>query len=342
VILLLIAVAAFVLAGQQPPTPTPAVDGGPTPAPTAAIETVQIVLAAQNIPRGRVITRDAVKLAEWPKTSLPPGTFTALEEVENLIARTDILFNQPIMDVMLTNQRDQLTARGSDAALLIPPDRRAVAVPIDQLAGVGYALQPGDHVDVLVSLWLVDADRDGQYAAYLFNRDLSDELIAAGSPPDVAVQQAIQLTTRNDSFPRLSSQMILQDLEVLSVGEWRAPTPIPKFTPGAEQPTPVPTAPGAPGATPTATPPRPNVAILVVAPQQALILQWLRESDAIIDLALRGTQDRAPVDTSTVTLQYLFDNFNVTLPPKLDFSVNYQPPDNAAACPDRWTKDSCR
>ncbi|HLF26778.1 MAG TPA: Flp pilus assembly protein CpaB [Anaerolineae bacterium] len=342
VVLLLAAVAAFVLANQnQPALETPSPDG-PTPEPTAVIRTVPIVVAAQNIPRGRAITEDAVILVDWPETSLPPGAFTNLEDVQNLIARTDILFNQPLTDVMLTSDRAQLTSRGSDASLLIPNDRRAVAVPIDQLASVGYALQPGDHVDVLVSLWLLDADREGQYAAYLFNRNLSDELVAAGLPPEAAVQQAVALTTRDRPYPRLSSQMILQDLEVLSVGDWTEPTPIPRITPGPEGEIPTPTPGVAPGATPTGTPPRPNVVILIVAPQQALILQWLRESDAIIDLALRGATDRAPVDTSTVTLQYLFDSFNVTLPPKLDFAVNYLPSAQAAACPDRWTKDSCR
>jgi pilus assembly protein CpaB len=342
IVLLLIAVIAFVLLGQQPPPEAAVTDGEPTPEPTAIVRMVKIVVAAQNIPRGRVLTEDSVILVDWPEDSQPPGAFTDLEAVRNLIARTDILFNQPLTDVMLTNDRAQLTARGSDAALQIPNDKRAIAMPIDQLASVAYALQPGDHVDVLVSLWLVDADRDGQYQAYLFNRELSDELIAAGMQPENAVQNAIQLTTRDDSFPRLSTQMILQDLEVLSVGEWTEPTPIPRFTPGAPGEPPTPTPAGVPGATPTAAPPRPNVIILIVGPQQALLLQWLRESDAIIDLALRGATDRAPVDTSTVTLQYLFDNFNVTLPPKLDFAVNYLPPDNASSCPDRWTKDSCR
>ncbi|HEY4689845.1 MAG TPA: Flp pilus assembly protein CpaB [Anaerolineae bacterium] len=343
VVLLLVAVIAFVLLSQsQPPVPTPA-PGEATATPTPVIQTIKIVVAAQNIPRGRIITEDAVTLVDWPESSLPPGFFTTFDDVRNLIARTDILFNQPLTDVMLTNDRAQLTARGGDAALLIPNDKRAIALPIDQLAGVGYAIQPGDHVDVLVSLWLLDTDRDGQYAAYLFNRNLSDELIAAGMQPDAAVQAAIQLTTRDKSFPRLSSQLILQNLEVLSVGDWREPTPLPRFTPGVPQPaaaSPTPVAP--PGATPTGTPARPNVVILIVSPQEALILQWLRESDAIIDLALRGGSDLAPVDTGTVTLQYLFDNFNVTLPPKLDFSINFLPPENTAACPERWTKDSCR
>jgi pilus assembly protein CpaB len=343
VIILLGAAVFLILSSQQaPPAPTPSAE---TAIPTPAIPTVQIVVAAQSIPRGRLITEDAVTLVEWPETSVPPGAFQNIDEVLNLIARTDILFNQPLTDVMLTNNREQLVQRGSDAALLIPNDRRGLAIPIDQISGVAYAVQPGDHVDILISLWLIDTDRDGQYGSpYFFNRSLSDDLIAAGMDPENAVSQAIALTTRQSNFPRLSSQIILQDIEVVSVGNWENPTPIPRFTPGIPIPEAV-TPEGAPpslSGTPTVTPPRPDVVILSVTPQQALLLQWLRESDAIIDLALRGPTDRAPVDTQAVTLQYIIDNFAVTLPPKLDFSVNYLPPSEEPGCPDRWTKDSCR
>jgi len=48
------------------------------------------------------------------------------------------------------------------------------------------------------------------------------------------------------------------------------------------------------------------------------------------------------VGTTSVTLQYVFDTFNVTLPPKLDFTSSYLPPANEVICPERWTKDSCR
>ncbi len=341
-VLVLAVIAIFLFAiGQPPPTPTPVEGGTATPTPVA--RTVQIVIAAQNIPRGRPISEDAVYLGDWPEENLPPGVFTNLEDVLNLIARTDILFNQPIIDVMLTNDRGQLVSRGSEASLLIPNDRRAVALPIDQLASVGYAIRPGDHVDVLASFWLVDVNRDGQYAAYFFNRDLADELIAAGlnDPISTGVERAIALSA-GVPFPRLSSQLVLQDVEVLSVGNWRDPTPVPPFTPGVPVEV-LPTETPVPAGTPAGTlPPPPDVVLLIVTPQQALLLQWLRESDAILDLALRGATDRAPADTSTITLQYLFENFNVTVPPKLDFAINYVPAPNAQLCPERWTKDSCR
>ncbi|MHB1406457.1 MAG: Flp pilus assembly protein CpaB, partial [Desulfitobacteriaceae bacterium] len=45
---------------------------------------------------------------------------------------------------------------GSSTALTIPEGKRAVAIPIGLVSGVGYAVKPGDHVDVLVTLDLKD------------------------------------------------------------------------------------------------------------------------------------------------------------------------------------------
>ncbi len=341
-VLLLGAAAVFLLASNQAQQPAGGTEATPTAEPTPQIPTVKIVVAAQNIPRGKPITTDSVYLVDWPETSVPPGAFHNLEDVQNLIARTDILFNQPLMDVMLTNDRSLLTTRGSDAALLIPNDRRAIAFPIDQLASVGYALQPGDHVDLLASFWLVDVDRDGQYPAVPFNRNLVDTFVNAGLEPQAAANLAIQQTTQNKPFPRLTSQLVLQDIEVLSVGEWKEPPPLPRFTPGAPNEPPTPTPPPAPPGTVTPTPLPPNMVILIVTPQQALVLQWLREQDAILDFALRGATDRAPADTVAVTMQYLVDNFNITLPPKLDFAINYLAVSQQPGCPERWSKEPCR
>src|SRR3972149_6048428 len=144
-VLLLVAVIAFGLLSQsQPPVPTPA-PGEATATPTPVIQTIKIVVAAQNIPRGRIITEDAVTLVDWPESSLPPGFFTTFDDVRNLIARTDILFNQPLTDVMLTNDRAQLTARGGDAALLNPNDKRSIALPIPHPRGSAGAIPPIHH-----------------------------------------------------------------------------------------------------------------------------------------------------------------------------------------------------
>ena len=70
--------------------------------------------------------------------------------------------------------------------------------------------------------------------------------------------------------------------------------------------------------------------ILLVDPQQALILQWLRESNVSVNLALRGAGDSAPVSTDSVSYQYILTNFNITIPPKVNTIIKSKGPTTTA------------
>ena len=315
ILLLVGAVAVLVI---LPPllTPPPAVEQAPTPLPE--IPTTEILVAAQNIPRGSVIVTETAILTKWPIDSLPPADLiiTDPEKVDQKIARTDILRGQPILESLITTDPKALTAQGSDASLFIPPGKVAIAFPINKLTSVGYAIGSGDHVDMLVSFSVVDANQEGQYAVVPFNRDLVDELIAAGMDPKEAVTKAIGDATSAQVKPRLLSQLTLQNIEVLHVGEWPLggilPKPTPTLSPDQQA-----AQPAVPGGTPTGTPPRPDMILLLLDQQQALILQWLqREGGIDTNLVLRAAGDNAPVSTETVSYQYILTSFNITVPPK--------------------------
>ncbi len=320
IVLLLGAVAVLVLLPQQQ-QPQP-VDTPPTPVPEAP--TTQIVVAAQDIPRGTIIGDDAISLGKWPDDSLPPADLTILkpEDVLGKRARTDILRGQPVLQSMVTVDLEQLTAIGNEASLFIPPEKRAVAFPIDRMSSVGYAVGSGDRVDMLMTFSILDVNQEGQYPIVPFNRELVDELIAAGIPPEAAAAQVLADTKSASVEPRLLSQLTLQNIEVLHVGEWPAlglyQRPTPTLNPEQQVAQPPP----APGGTATPTPPRPEMLILLVDPQQALILEWLKESGVVMRLALRGATDSAPVSTDTVSYQYILTNFNVTIPPKVNTIIN--------------------
>jgi Flp pilus assembly protein CpaB len=316
IVLVLLAVAALVLLPQQQQNNTQV---QPTPVPE--IPTTQIVVAAQDIPRGTIIGDDALTLGKWPDDSLPPSDLTILkpEEVLGKRARTDILRGQPVLQSMITADLQQLAAIGAEASLFIPPGKRAVSFPIDQMSSVGYAVGSGDRVDMFITFSVIDVNQEGQYPIVPFNRDLVDELVAAGMPAETAVTQVFASAKIE---PRLVSQLILQNIEILHVGEWpvhglyQRPTPTLNPEQQAAQSAP------APGGTPTATPPRPGMLILMVDPQQALILEWLKESGVLIRLALRGAADSAPVSVDAVSYQYILTNFNITVPPKVNTIID--------------------
>ena len=297
-----------VLANQQPTE---------TPTPTPEVLTTELLVAAQNIPRGAVISPDAVVPSKWPNDSLPPADLitTDPQKVVGKIARTDVLRGQPMLSSLITADPKALAATGGDASLFIPAGKVAMAFPIDKLTSVGYAIGTGDHVDVIVSFAVVEVDQEGQFPVMPFNRDMVDELVSAGLQPAEAVARVLGKLDTASIRPRLLSQLTLQNVEVLHVGEWPVGGILPQITPTlspdrqAER--------QAELGTPTATPPRPDMVILLVDQQQALILQWLQqEGNVALNLVLRGAGDNAPVSTDTVSYQYILTNFNITIPPK--------------------------
>lgn len=314
-ILLLVGALAVLVILPQTLGPQPTVVPE-TPIPE--IQTTEILVAAQNIPRGAVISPDAVVPSKWPNDSLPPADLiiTDPEKVVGKIARTDVLRGQPMLESLIAPDPKALAAQGGDASLFVPAGKVAMAFPINKLTSVGYAIGSGDHVDVIVSFAVVEVDQDGQFPVIPFNRNLVDDLVAAGMEPKDAVARVLSKLDSSGINPRLLSQLTLQNVEVLHVGEWPFGGILPKATPTLSPEQQVAQAQAAAG-TPTGTPPRPDMIILLVDQQQALILQWLQQEGHIaLNLVLRGAGDNAPVSTETVSYQYILTNFNITIPPK--------------------------
>lgn len=326
--------------------PGEAADTTPVPPPPT---TVKVVVAARDIPRGARLTTQDVTIMNWPivaEAPTPAGAIIlddgeegpGLEQVEGRIARVDILTGQPVLDHLLTpsDEPTDLGDVGSDAALLIPQNQVAMTIPITRLSSVGYALRPGDHVDILMSFRFVDVDED-------FQTLLPNSIIFTLFPADIEADAGIAFAGREEEGPfgttlvvvpseldsglqrpRQTTQLAIDNAIVLRMGEWplvdsEAPlviTPVP--------PTPVPEEgevqeEGEAAATPIPIVPIPDIVTLVLTRQDALVLKYSIEAGAEIDLVLRSARDHDQTDivTDAVTLQYIIDFYNITEPPRL-------------------------
>jgi len=332
VVLLMVAVALFLLLNRSAPPPK-------TPGPTAqAVPVTKIIVALQNIPRGGQIITGAVGLFEWQNDRIPP---TALKEADlnrvvGKFAKIDIPQGLPVMLSMLaTSPAEAAAAGGSMAALAIQPGKVGVAFPfrstypekenlpydrrdkdvLPRLLSVAYAVQPGDRVDVLACFWVYEMDKDFQSRlpnkiGYIDPQNPSKPVeglagrpvVAPGGVPGVEAPAEPQL-------PRMVCQWTVQNARVLGLGDWGVPVIAPTPAPGG-------------GPTPTPAAALPTVATLEVEPQDALVLKYARETGAQIDLVLRAAGDKeSRFSTEAVTLQYLFERFRVALPPKLDYTI---------------------
>lgn len=308
-LLMIVAVAGFLLLSRaSSPAQPPA---------QPEVPQKQVLVALQDIPRGTIIGQDMVGMQSYPADSLQDveaDLILSPDLAVGKIARTDIARRQPLLAGMLLEPTKGRIG-GSDAALLLPEGSVAMAFRVDQLSSIAYALQPGDHVDVLISLRLVDLDPDFQSKLpnhmIVTKPDGSTEEMTFGRAENGPSGQVLAVPSEGQRS-RLVTQLTLQNLLVLGVGNWpdEEAEPVPTPTPGGRQPNEVPTTPGLP-----------NVITLALSQQDALVLKYAQEAGASITLVLRRNGDEGQVTTTSVTLQYLIDRFGIELPPKLPFGV---------------------
>lgn len=323
---------------QQRPTEGPRETPIPTPTP---IPFISIVVAIQDIPRGIRITPDAVTLRPVPEQSAPFQAFTSVEEVIGLIARTDIYREQPVLTNLLVQDFAGLAQVGSDVAAILPPTRVAVAVPMDRLTSVAYAIQPGDRVDVMVSMLFIDVDVETQTElpvsrSFLITSEEDDSVFSFSAPirgefgseniPSLGTVATLILPSE-DPRPRLTTQRTIQDAQVIWTGNFPvngrifrpAPTVTPTPDPAEErennnnnqnnepQPTPV--------------PPRPDIITLAVSPQDAVVLTWMVEAGLPMTFALRSAASTSQVTTDPVTLDYIMNRYRIDVPEKFEYNI---------------------
>jgi pilus assembly protein CpaB len=247
---------------------------------------------------------------------------------------------------MIVESLLQLSPAGSDAAARIPPGFVAISIPYDRNNGVAFGVKDGDHVNVIVSWAVIDLDQNFQTILPNLSTVLSPpnpdatlpqapSLVAVVNSGGAHVPTAVGrgeagVNTSEDFYvvpsepqrPRLVSQGIIQDALVLRVGEFGPQEPEVLYP----TPTALPEVTQSPEAPPTATP-VPDIITLVVSPQDALVLNYInrvveqRPGAVVMTLALRSAGDTSRVDTESVTLQYMFERFNIALPAKLNYGV---------------------
>ncbi|MBN2004879.1 MAG: hypothetical protein JXA21_16090 [Anaerolineae bacterium] len=308
--------------------------------PTPLVEYTNIVVAVQNIPRGMTIRQEnmAIELQEWPNDHLPVAYYTDISQVEGKMARTDIPLGIPVMPDMIAKSGDTLAADGSAASLFGPNDRVAYAIPIDLQGGVAWAIRPGDHVDVIaaIKLMMVDTEFQSQYPNEYISLPQSkeDPILTGiyGRFETLPNGQPAMIYPTGELQPNLVVQLMVQDAVVWKLGVWPLEEQEAAIQAAAGA---TPAAAGAAGAagtnlagtSPTPTPkPVSVVEITDVAPvtllvkrEESLVLKYLYEIGADIDLVLRPAGFTEPVmQTQPVWLRYVIDKYQLPdTPPDL-------------------------
>jgi pilus assembly protein CpaB len=112
--------------------------------------TQSVTVSGRDIPPGTTITDTMVKegwikVTPWPKSSVPPGSFSSPQEVVGKVTRVKTVSGEPILGSKLAGEGAGLTVR-------LMPGYRAMAVKVDEVIGVSGFLVPDDRVDVVVTM----------------------------------------------------------------------------------------------------------------------------------------------------------------------------------------------
>jgi len=111
-----------------------------------ADDTIKIVVAALPVSVGARLTEADVRLAEWPKSTVPEGSFTSLPEVIGRGVLVNIVTNEPILATKLAAD-----GAGGGLSSTIPEGMRAITLKVNDVSGVAGFVGPGSRVDIILS-----------------------------------------------------------------------------------------------------------------------------------------------------------------------------------------------
>lgn len=108
-----------------------------------------LVVAAKPLAYGDPLVAEALAAIPWPKDKLPQGAFASIEEAVmdgTRLVLAPIAVNAPVLDA-------EISGPGGRAALSnrLSPGMRAATVKVDEVAGVGGFITPGDRVDIVLT-----------------------------------------------------------------------------------------------------------------------------------------------------------------------------------------------
>jgi len=106
-----------------------------------------VVVAARDVPEGEKLDRLALALAQWPAGTAPESSFTNIDSVVGRVVRIPVFKGEAVVPGRLAP-----AGTGPGLEVKIAPGMRAMAVKINDVAGLSGLIQPNNRVDVLVTL----------------------------------------------------------------------------------------------------------------------------------------------------------------------------------------------
>jgi pilus assembly protein CpaB len=112
------------------------------------VEAVPVAVAAVDLPWGTKITEEMVSMTPFLKASQPAGHFGSPEKVTGRVLIASLKKGDPIAEHRLA----PIDIKTGGVSAVLSPGKRAVAVEGDKVIGISGFVNPGNRVDVLVTM----------------------------------------------------------------------------------------------------------------------------------------------------------------------------------------------
>ncbi len=250
----------------------------PPPPPTPRPITARAVITTHDVAMGTILRAEDVTILEIPVGIAP---WNALSEVGDALGR---ITKVPLVggEMVLEHHLADPTNVSHDLAFIIGDDQVQMAFPATDLMSTLNILQPGDVVDILVSI------------------DKQVPVVEAGrerTTPEGEQQQEARLFTF-DALQAIQIQAIVVDVVTQSRGGG-----VSASVGGEAQPTP----------TPQPSEIQVRAYLLALSPQDALVLKNLRDDGGRFDIVLRSPTSTQLFELSPVFSEYLIDRYELTI-----------------------------
>ncbi len=111
-------------------------------------EGTPIVVASADLPWGTPLTKEMVRVVNYPSEHLPDGRFVDIDTLPGRVVLTHLKRNEPILESKLA----PLDIKNGGVGGVLHPGMRAMAVRVNEIVGVSVFLKPGDRVDIMATL----------------------------------------------------------------------------------------------------------------------------------------------------------------------------------------------
>jgi pilus assembly protein CpaB len=115
----------------------------------APVATHTIVVAKEPLRFGTTLTAKMLREVPWPAAAMPAGAFGKINDIlghGKRVVLTAIEPNEPVLALKITGPGERATL-----SALVRKGMKAVTIRVNDVEGVGGFVQPGDHVDVVLT-----------------------------------------------------------------------------------------------------------------------------------------------------------------------------------------------